>query len=297
MAQAVIKITKLTKFYGKSLGIEDLTLQVNEGEVFGYLGPNGAGKSTTIKLLLNFINPTSGSMEIFGYDPTTQSTKVKENIGYLPGEIHMYEELSGRDHLKFQAQLRNGTDWNYVEELAKRLKVDLGKKIKSLSHGNKQKVALIGAFMHKPKLIILDEPSTGLDPLIQQEFYRLVGEVNKAGTTFFISSHILPEVERICHRVTIIREGHLIVTEEIANLKKGALRPLEVIFSTKVSAKDFENIFGIKDIEIIGNTLKCKVVGSLDPFVKKLGEFPVESIITQEPDLEQIFLKYYKGEE
>lgn len=297
MAQAVIKTTNLTKFYGKSRGIEDLTLQVNEGEVFGYLGPNGAGKSTTIKLLLNFISPTSGSMEIFGSDPTTEITKVLENIGYLPGEIHMYEELSGRDHLKFQARLRSGMDWSYVEELGERLKVDLGKKIKSLSHGNKQKVALIGAFMHKPELIILDEPTTGLDPLIQQEFYRLVAEVNKEGTTFFISSHILPEVERICHRVAIIREGHLIVTEEIANLKKMASRPLEVIFTEKISAADFENISGIKDIAIDTNILRCKVVGSLDPLVKRIGKFTVESIITQEPDLEQIFLKYYKGEE
>ncbi len=296
MDKAVIKTTKLTKFYGKSRGVENLSLEVNEGEVFGFLGPNGAGKSTTIKLLLNFINPSSGSASIFGFDPTKESIEIQEKIGYLPGEIHMYEDLTGKDHLRFQAQLRPSTSWKYVEELSKKLKVDLNKKIKSLSHGNKQKVALISAFMHKPELIILDEPTTGLDPLIQQEFYNLVEEVNRSGTTFFISSHILPEVERICHRVAIIREGRLVVTEEIVNLKKGALRPLEVIFSENITKTDFQTITGIKDIEVNGNILRCKVVGSLDTFIKKLGNYTVESIITQEPDLEQIFLKFYKGD-
>lgn len=150
--------------------------------------------------------------------------------------------------------------------------------------------------MHKPKLIILDEPTTGLDPLIQQEFYSLVEEVNKTGTTFFISSHVLPEVERICHRVAIIREGNLVVTEEIETLKKKALRPLEVIFSKNITKTAFENVAGIKDLDVRGNILRCNVVGSLDPLVKKLANFTVESIITQEPDLEQVFLKFYKGE-
>jgi ABC-2 type transport system ATP-binding protein len=296
MAKPIISTSDLTKFYGKSRGIEKLTLEVNEGEVFGFLGPNGAGKSTTIKLLLNFILPTSGSAKIFSLDSTKQITEILNEVGYLPGEIHMYEDISGSEHLKFQAKLRNNVDWDYVQELTKRLKVDLSKRIKSLSHGNKQKVALIGAFMHKPKLIILDEPTTGLDPLIQQEFYRLVDEVNKSGTTFFISSHILPEIERICDRVAIIKEGKLVLTEEIETLKKTALRPLEVIFSQKVQKTDFNGISGIKDLEINENILQCKVVGSLDEFVKKLASYKVESIITQEPDLEQIFLKYYKGE-
>ncbi len=296
MDKVVIKTTSLTKYYGKSRGIENLTLEVNEGEVFGFLGPNGAGKSTTIKLLLNFISPTSGEASIFGFDPTTANVEILKNVGYLPGELHLYEDLTGKEHLKFQEQLRNNTDWKYVEELSDRLKIDLKTKIKSLSHGNKQKVALIGAFMHKPKLIILDEPTTGLDPLIQQEFYSLVEEVNKTGTTFFISSHVLPEVERICHRVAIIREGNLVVTEEIETLKKKALRPMEVIFSKNITKEAFLNVAGIKDIDVRENILRCNVVGSLDPLVKKLGSFTVESIITQEPDLEQVFLKFYKGE-
>lgn len=291
----VIKTQNLTKLFGRIEAVKNLNLEVKEGEVFGYLGPNGAGKSTTIKLLLNFINPNSGSASVFNLNPHTDIVEIMRNTGYLPGEVHLYENLTGKEHLKFQASLRNNVDWKYVLELAERLDCDLSKKIKSLSHGNKQKVAIIGAFMHKPKLLVLDEPTTGLDPLIQREFYNLVAEVNKAGSTLFVSSHILPEVERICHRVGILRKGELIVTEEIETLKAKALRPLDVYFAKELPKDSFKNMDGIKNIVIEGKILHCDIIGSLDKFIKALGKYEVVNLITREPDLEQIFLTYYTG--
>ncbi|MDP2720453.1 MAG: ABC transporter ATP-binding protein [bacterium] len=293
-SSSVIETSKLTKYYGKQVGVMDLDLAVHEGEVFGYLGPNGAGKSTTIKLLLNFINPTGGSMTVFGKDPQKQSTSILGDIGYIPGEIHMYDTLSGKDHLKFQASLQSGVDWKYVKKLATRLQVDLNKPIRSLSHGNKQKIAIIAAFMHEPKLLILDEPTTGLDPLIQREFYDLVSEVNQAGSTFFISSHVLPEIERMCHRVGILKEGRLMVTEEIETLKKRAVRSLEIQFTKEVKASDLQGIKGIRELQVEENIAHCKVEGSLDPLIKKISKYEVLNLITQEADLEQVFLDYYK---
>ncbi len=296
MSNTIIKTSKLTKFYGKNRGIEDLDLSVNEGEIFGFLGPNGAGKSTTIKLLLNFIKPTSGTASVFGLDPLTNIVEINKNIGYLPGEVHMYEQLSGAEQLKFQAELHKNVDWSYVEELGKRLQANFKKPIKSLSHGNKQKIALIGALLNKPKLLILDEPTTGLDPLIQQEFYKILDEVNKIGTTIFISSHILPEVERICDRVAIIRESKLVITEEINTLKSKATRPVEVFFATTPKKEDFEKIAQVTELSIEGKTLRCVIQGSYDEFIKAVAKYNVVNLITHEPSLEKIFLGFYKGD-
>ncbi len=296
MTAIVISTNKLTKYYGKNLGIENLSLKVNEGEIFGFLGPNGAGKSTTIKLLLNFIKPTSGTASVFGINPETNVLEINKNIGYLPGEVHMYDQLTGEGHLKFQAELHNDVDWKYVEGLKKRLQAEFKKPIKALSHGNKQKIALIGALMNQPKLLILDEPTTGLDPLIQQEFYKILDEVNKAGTTIFISSHILPEVERVCDRVAIIRDGKLVLTEEINTLKNKATRPVEVFFVTKPIKEDFDEIPEISDLSIEGNILRCIIQGSYDKFLKAVAKYEVSNLITQEPNLEKIFLDYYKGD-
>lgn len=296
MSGTIIKTENLTKFYGKNKGIEDLSLEVLSGEIFGFLGPNGAGKSTTIKILLNFIKPTSGSASIFGFNPLTEIVKINREIGYLPGEVHMYEQLSGEAHLKFQAELRDNVKWNFVEELGKRLQANFKKPIKALSHGNKQKIALIGALMHRPKLLILDEPTTGLDPLIQQEFYKIIDEANDAGTTIFVSSHILPEVERICDRVAIIRDGKLVITEEIESLKKRAERPIEVYFKTRPKKEDFEKIAGVTQLIIEGNKVSCTIKGSYDTFIKTIAKYEVINVITQEPNLEKIFLGYYSGE-
>lgn len=295
MAKTIIQTDKLTKFYGKNRGIEDLSLEIAEGEIFGFLGPNGAGKSTTIKLLLNFIKPSSGSAKIFGLDPTTDIVDINHNIGYLPGEVHMYEQLSAQNHLNFQAKLHNNVSWEYVRELQDRLQANFHKPIKALSHGNKQKIALIGALMQKPKLLILDEPTTGLDPLMQQEFYKIIEEVNKAGTTVFVSSHILPEIERLCDRVAIIREGKLVITEEISHLKQKATRPVEVTFASTPDKKDFEKISEVKKLIVDDKTLHCEIQGSYDAFVKALAKYEVVNFLTSEPNLEQIFLGYYKG--
>ncbi len=296
MATKIIKTTNLTKFYGKNRGVENLSLEVNQGEIFGFLGPNGAGKSTTIKLLLNFIRPTKGSIKLFGKDPVTDIVSINKDIGYLAGEVHMYEQLSGHDQLRFQASLKGKIDWGYVEALQSRLQANFRKPIKTLSHGNKQKIALIGALMNKPKLLILDEPTTGLDPLVQQEFYKIVEEANKAGTTVFVSSHILPEVERLCHRVSIIREGKLVLTDDINNLKAKAERPIEVFFKEKPNKKDFEGLSGVSQLSIEDNILRCVIQGSYDSFVKEIAKHEVVNLITQEPNLEKIFLGYYQGD-
>lgn len=295
MGKIVIETKKLTKFYGKNRGIENLDLSVKEGEIFGFLGPNGAGKSTTIKLLLNFINPTSGEMEVFGLNPKKQITAIVKKVGYLPGEIHMYEQLSGKDHLAFQAKLQNQVDSAYINNLAERLDASLNKPVKSLSHGNKQKIALIAALMSKPNLLILDEPTTGLDPLIQQQFYQIISEIKNQGTTVFVCSHILPEIERICDRVAIIRDGKLVVIEEIANLKKTAKRRVEVFFKNKPDLKDFKAIKNLSNLVFEKDQLSCTVEGSFDIFLKTVAKYEVLNLITQEPNLEEIFLKYYKG--
>ena len=297
MSSDVIVAKGLTKFYGTQRGVIDLDFSVLQGEVFGFLGPNGAGKTTTIRVLMDFMRPTEGQAEVFGLDSHANAIEIKRLVGYLPGEMHLYENLTGIEHLRFLAKFRDGVDWKFVDKLASRLQVDLNKKIKKMSHGNKQKVGLIQAFMHKPKLIILDEPTTGLDPLIQHEFYHLIADTKNQGSTFFVSSHNLPEVEKICDRVGIIREGQLVVVEKIEVLREKALRPLEVHFARPPKLADFSGVAGIKDVRVEGNILRCTVVGTLDSFIKKLAKFEVINILSQEPNLEEVFLNFYEGKE
>ncbi|MEX0616373.1 MAG: ABC transporter ATP-binding protein [Candidatus Woykebacteria bacterium] len=297
MADDAIKVKGLTKSYGKQRGVVDLNFSVIQGEVFGYLGPNGAGKTTTIRVLLDFMRPSQGQTEIFGLDSHKNSVEIKRLVGYLPGDLSLYENLTGTEILKFLAKFRDGVDWKYVEKLRSRLKVDLHQKIKKMSHGNKQKIGLIQAFMHKPKLVILDEPTSGLDPLIQHEFYHLVSETKGMGTTFFISSHNLPEVEKICDRVGIIREGELAIVERVETLREKALRPLEVHFSKAPKLEEFSKIEGVQDVRVEGNLLRCTVVGTLDSFVKEIAKYEVVNIISQEPNLEELFLTYYVDKE
>lgn len=289
----VIETDKLTKFYGKQRGIEDVTLEVKQGEIFGYLGPNGAGKTTTIRTLLDFIRPTRGSATVFGFNIQQDSIETRRRIGYLPGELAMYGTLTGEELLKYVANLRNGVDWNYVAELAKQLDCDLTRRIRTLSHGNRRKIGLIQAFMHKPGLVILDEPTNGLDPLMQHEFYRLITGAKNEGQTVFISSHILPEVERVCDRVGIIRQGQLIAVETIETLKSRSFRQLEIHFARPVPQDSFANIPGVRDVVVRDNILSCTVVGSLDALVKKAAGYEVVNIVSHEPTLEEIFLAYY----
>ncbi len=291
--QPAIKIENLTKFYHKHRGVESINLQVNRGEVFGYLGPNGAGKTTTIRTLLDFIRPTRGTAAIFGFDSRQDSAATRRRIGYLPGELSLYGELTGEELLKYIANLRTGVDWNYVGELVKRLDCDLKRRLKTLSHGNRRKVGLIQALMHKPELLILDEPTNGLDPLMQQQFHLLIDEVKKEGRTVFISSHIMPEVEKVCDRVGIIREGQLIAVETIEKLKARAVRRIEIHFASAVQPEIFQHIPGVGDVVVTGHILNCKTIGSLDMLVKTAARYEVTNIVSHEPTLEEIFLTYY----
>jgi len=289
----VIHTEGLTKSYGKQRGILDIDLNIKRGEVFGYLGPNGAGKTTTIRTLLHFLFPTRGRATIFGLNIVQKSLEIRRRIGYLPGELEVYDNLTGAELLDFLSHLRGGVDWQYVHELATRFDYDLSQKIKTLSHGNRQKVGLIQAFMNKPELLILDEPTIGLDPLMQQEFYRIIGEVKAEGKTVFLSSHIMPEVERICDRVAIIREGCLIAVEDVDALKARAIRRLEIHFATPVSSEHFSNIASVRDVQVNDSILTCSVTGELDALIKAAAQYQVINVISHEPSMEEIFLAYY----
>ena len=289
----VIATDDLTKYYGTDRGIERVNLQVRQGEVFGFLGPNGVGKTTTIRTLLDFIRPTSGSASIFGLDTRQHSMEIRRRVDYLPGDIVLYERMTGNELLSYLANLRGGVDWKFVEELAERLQCNLSQRIRALSKGNKQKIGLVQAFMHRPELIIMDEPTSGLDPLMQQEFYRMVEEVKADGRTVFISSHIMPEVEQVCDRVGIIRKGQLITVEDVNALKERALHQLEFHFAAPVPHEAFADLPGVRDVVVEDGVLSCTVMGKPDALIKAVARFEVQKLVSHEPNLEDIFLSYY----
>ena len=235
-----IETVSLTKYYGDVPGIIDLDLQVSVGEVFGFIGPNGAGKSTTIRTLLNFLHPTSGSGLILGLDIGTDSLEIRRRVGYLPGDLSLYPAMTGRELLLYFANLRRLDTSRKVAELAERFELDLDRRIKDYSSGNRQKVGLVNAFMHEPELLILDEPTSGLDPLMQQEFGYLVNETRDAHKTIFLSSHILPEVDRVADRVGIVRESRLIAVDALEAFKTRAASTISIEFARPVSAASFE---------------------------------------------------------
>jgi len=291
---------QLTKRYGKSRGVVRLDLEVRPGEVFGFLGPNGAGKTTTIRVLLDLIRPTEGRALVFGLDSRRDTLAIQARSGYLPGELSLYPNLTGRDTLLYLANLRGGVDAEYVATLAERLDCDLDRKVADLSSGNKRKLGLIQAFMHRPELLILDEPTAGLDPLVQHEFYHLLDEAREAGQTVFLSSHVLPEVQRVCDRVAFIREGELIAVEDVAELTGKAIREIEVVFAEPVPPSAFEGVPGVTSVvadRTDATSLRITVTGSLDAAVKKLGEYPVLDLTSRLPDLEDVFMTFYEGGE
>lgn len=293
---SAIVIKDLTKRYGKNRGIEGLNLQVDQGEVFGFLGPNGAGKTTTIRLLLDFIRPIHGEATIMGLDCHRHSLRVRRRVGYVPGEFRLYESLTGDQFLRFIAGLRGGVDQGTVNDLARRLDCDLRRPIRELSHGNKQKICIIQALMNQPEVLLLDEPTTGLDPLVQQEFFRIITEFQAEGRTVFFSSHILSEVERICKRVAIIREGRILKVSNVSELKAKAMRYLAITFNKPVSENLFANIPGVNEVVVEGCQLRCTVHGSLDSVIKTLSAFDVKDMISREPSLEDVFLDFYNGD-
>lgn len=291
---AVIRTERLTKYYRKERGIVDLSLEIVEGEVFGYLGPNGAGKTTTIRLLLGLLHPTRGKVEVLGHD--TRSVKTRRAIGYLPGEFALYEDMTVKDLLTYLANLRGLRGLGGAKEFAARLELDMTRRVGDLSSGNKQKVGLVQAFMHQPRLLILDEPTGGLDPLMQQEFYRMIREARREGRTVFLSSHTLSEVERIADRVGIIRDGDLVVVESLDSLKARAPRRIELHFSGPVPSERFTALPNVEDVSVDDGVVSCRVVGSVDRLIKTAAEFELTNIISHEADLEELFLGYFRGD-
>jgi ABC-2 type transport system ATP-binding protein len=292
-----IKTVGLTKHYGEVEALIDLDLEVHAGEVFGFLGPNGAGKTTTIRTILDEIRPTRGSAEILGMDTRHRSVEIRNHIGYVPGELSMYPNLTGRDTLTYFANLRGGVDWDYVEELRERLDADLDKKVGDLSSGNRQKLGLIQAFMNRPDVLIMDEPSSGLDPLIQREFQAMMREVAAEGRAVFLSSHTLSEVQRVADRVGIIRRGLLIALEAVADLRSKSMRRIEFQFAEPVEAAVFQGVPGVSDIEVLNRRVMMSYEGSIDALLTTVaGRYDVIDITTHEADLEEIFLTYYREE-
>ena len=288
----------LTKHYGEVKALIDLDLSVGQGEVFGFLGPNGAGKTTTIRTILDLIRPTRGRASILGMDTHEKSVEIRDHIGYLPSELAMYPSLTGMDTLTYFANLRGGVDWKYVDELAERLDSDLSLKVGDMSGGNRQKVGVIQAFMNKPQLIVMDEPSSGLDPLVQREFQKMMREVAAEGRSVFLSSHTLSEVQRVADRVGIIRHGRLVDVESVNDLRSKAIRRVELFFDTPVEADEFATVAGVREVKANQHSLVVSFDGEMDQLLKvATNHHNLVDITSQEADLEEIFLTYYEDEE
>jgi ABC-2 type transport system ATP-binding protein len=296
MLSPAIQTTDLTRFYGRHRGIEGLDLTVARGEVFGFLGPNGAGKTTTIRLLLDLIRPTRGSASVLGLDCRRQSLAVRRQVGYLPGEYRLYENLDGARLLSYLGNLGGRVDPAVVTRLTARLGADLRRPIRKLSHGNKQKLVIVQAFMHEAPVLILDEPTTGLDPLIQQEFFGLVDEARAAGRTVLLSSHNLSEVERICDRIASVRDGRLVAVEDMASLRARAVRLVTVVCARPVDPGVLAGLAGVADLVVEGTRLRATVRGVLQPLLAALAPFEIVDILSREPSLEEFFLTLYGKE-
>jgi ABC-2 type transport system ATP-binding protein len=296
--QIAIRSEGLTKHYGDVEALVDLDLEVRPGEIFGFLGPNGAGKTTMIRTILDEIRPTAGKASILGMDSHQQSVEIRRHIGYVPGDLAMYPNLTGKDTLTYFANLRGGVDWSYVDELVGRLDADLSKKVGDLSSGNRQKVGLIQAFMNRPDVLIMDEPSSGLDPLVQREFQKMMREVAAEGRAVFLSSHTLSEVQRVADRVGIIRHGKLIAVEAVADLRSKAIRKVSVFFDAPVDGTVLEGLPGVRAVTTENDHVTLSFDGQMETLLKVVTEqFHVMDITTQEADLEEIFLTYYRDEE
>ena len=297
VSETAIRAERLTKLYGSDRGVLELDFSVAAGEVFGFLGPNGAGKTTTIRLILDLIRPTQGRIEVFDRDPRRDVT-VRRRIGYLPGDLRLYERLTARELCRYFGHLRDLHGLRRAEEYAVRLELPLDRPIGSLSKGNRQKVGLVQAFMHEPDLLVLDEPTAGLDPLIQQTFYEIVGEARQAGATVFLSSHVLPEVQHVADRVALIRDGRLVLIAAVDELRAHASTRVEVTFADVTPpAAAFTQLSGVREIERHGQTVLFALQGEADPLIKALARFRVLGIDSHEADLEDIFLNLYRGEE
>lgn len=286
-----VQISNLSKFYGKTRGIIDLSLTVGEGEFFGFIGPNGAGKSTTIRTLLGMIRPTFGDAEIFGMSIRRKRRKILENVGYLPSEAVFYSGMLVKDVLKLSADLRRKNCHKETKQLCERLQLDIGRKVEELSFGNRKKVAIVCALQHDPKLLILDEPTSGLDPLMQREFFQIVRERNERGTTVFLSSHVLSEIQRNCTRAAIIRDGRMIACNSVEALSQSSTK--RVVVHGEVQLGELQ---GIRDLKKTEDGVSFLYSGDINCLLQILSEGTIRDLSVSEPDLEEIFLHYYEKE-
>jgi ABC-2 type transport system ATP-binding protein len=293
MTKNVIEINKLSKYYGKHRGIEDVSFSVAEGEIFGFIGPNGAGKSTTIRTLLALIHPTSGSATIFGKDCIKEAPSIAQDIGYLPSETFFYEGMTVKELLDYTAKLYRKNCSNRIKELSERLKLDTSRKIRDLSFGNKKKVGIVAGLLHSPKLIILDEPTSGLDPLMQETFFGILKEENEKGATILFSSHILSEVQKMCDRIAILKEGKVISLQSIHELRSSTYKKIQLRTKEPVSKKEFI-LEGISEFKQQEEEISFMYKGNVNSLINSFSNLDIVDIFIEEPSLEEIFMHYYE---
>jgi len=288
-----IKVNSLSKYYGRSRGVINLNFSVSQGETYGFIGPNGAGKSTTIRILLNLLFPTSGSAEVLGMDSIKDGKMIRRKVGFVPSEVNFYNYMRVIDLLKYSARFYKVSLNGYFKRLVDTLEIDINRKIEDLSMGNRKKVAVAQALIHRPELLILDEPTSGLDPLIQSRFFEIIREENKRGTTVFLSSHILSEVEKLCHRVAIIKEGRIIREDNISHLKSTQMSRVRLHLSVRGSSVKLDTT-GIIDRRDSSDEISFLFKGDNQQLLKELSKLPIIRVNIEEPDLEEVFLHYYK---
>jgi len=289
---SVIEVTNLTKYYGKSRGIVDVSFNEEEGEIFGFIGPNGAGKSTTIRLLLSLIHPTSGGAKVFGKDVVTQGPEIRRDIGYLPSEVFYYEGMKVIDLLKYSASFYNCDCTQRMHELSEVMELEMNRRISDLSYGNKKKVGIVQGLLHSPKLLFLDEPTTGLDPLMQRKFFDLIRQENARGVTVFFSSHILGEVQRMCTRVGIIREGKIVEISDIRTLQQNNYKKVRVT-ANRLKPASFK-LPGVTNLQTENGTVHFFFKGDINAVLQKISGIQVIDVTIEEPTLEEIFMHYYE---
>ncbi|MGB2897128.1 MAG: ABC transporter ATP-binding protein [Anaerolineales bacterium] len=289
---SIIEVNNLTKYYGKARGIVDVSFNVDKGEIFGFIGPNGAGKSTTIRLFCSLIYPSSGQAKIFGKDVTKFGPEIRQEIGYLPSEVFYYDRMKVLDLLKYSASFYEKDCTQRLHELAEIMELDLKRRIDDLSYGNRKKVGIVQGLLHQPEVILLDEPTSGLDPLMQQKFFKLIRQENERGATIFFSSHILGEVQRMCNRVAIIKEGSVIKIEDIITLQKDNYKKIRVAANDlDASQFDFE---GVLNLQKENGVVSFFYKGDINVITRKISERDVSDVTIEEPTLEEIFMHYYE---
>ena len=293
MKDTVVSINSLSKYYGKNRGIEDVSFNVQKGQIFGYLGPNGAGKTTTIRIMLGFLLKYKGRVEIFGRDIKKELKKILSGTGYLPGELSLYENMKVSEFLEYFSNIGRTGCRDYRKELIKRFGCEEDKKISTLSTGNKQKVGIIQAVMNNPELLILDEPTKGLDPLMRQEFYELLRELKNRGKTILLSSHVLTEVEKVCDTAAIVREGKIVAVEDIHSLRTKNYKILEIKCRDQIDKKKVRDLKEISELEYSGNFIKCHIHGDMNPLIRVLEKNHILDIESSSPGLEEVFIKFY----